>query len=144
MSISGIYSSGKHSRNLGHFASIVKMATADGKLGSEEEKLLHRFAKKLNISETEYDAVLSNPSEYPMIPPNAAERRLERLHDLFQIVFADNTIDENERQLIERYAIGLGYTEAQAHQLIERSVEIYSGGLSFDDYRYLVNRERQV
>lgn len=142
MSFSGLYNSGKHSRNLGHFSSIVQMATAKGNLSLEEEKLLIRFAKKLNVSESEYEKILKNPSDYPLIPPNSAERRLERMHDLFQIIFADNVIDDFERALIEKYAIGLGYSTEQAQKIIKRSIEIYSGGLSFDDYRYLVNKER--
>lgn len=142
MSFSGLYNRGKHSRNLGHFSSIVQMATAKGNLGLEEEKMLIRFAKKLNVNESEYEKILKNPSEYPLIPPNSAEKRLERMHDLFQIIFADNVIDEYERKLIEKYAIGLGYSTEQAQKLIRRSIEIYSGGLSFDDYRYLVNKER--
>lgn len=142
MALSQLYRSGEHSRNLGHFASIVHMATVKGKLGLEEEKLLKRFAEKMDISESEYDEVLKNPTAYPLNPPNSAERRLERLHDLFQIIFADNVIDDHERFLIEKYAIGLGYSSEQAKKLIRRSIEIYSGGLSFDDYRYLVNKEK--
>ena len=51
---------------------------------------------------------------------------------LFFIVFA---------YAIEKYAIGLGYSVEQAKDLIKRSIRIYTGGLSFDDYRYLLNRK---
>lgn len=142
MSFSGLFNSGEHSRNLGHFASIAHLTTIKGRLGLEEEKMLKRFAEKLDVSQTEYEQILKNPTEYPLNPPNSAERRLERMHDLFQIIFADNMIDDQERVLIEKYAIGLGYSSEQAQKLIRRSIEIYSGGLSFDDYRYLVNKER--
>lgn len=140
MSIS-FYSSGKYSRNLGHFASMVNMATLDGELSPEEETMLKRFAHRLDITETEYKEVLKNPKSFPLDPPNSAEERLERMHDLFQIIYADHKIDEEERRLIEKYAIGLGYSTEQAHKLIERSVEIYSKGFSFDDYRYLINKK---
>lgn len=140
MSISVSYSSGKHSRNLGHFASMANMALVDGVLGVEEEALLKRFAQRLNVTRDEYVEVLKNPKAYPLDPPNSAEKRLERMHDLFQIIFADKMIDEQERALIEKYAIGLGYATSQAQELIRRSVEIYSGGLSFEDYRYLMNK----
>ena len=61
--------------------------------------------------------------------------------DLFKIIFADNEIDDEERRLVERYAIGLGYTEALATKLIKRSIEIFNGGLDLDDYRYLLNKK---
>jgi len=140
MSFTDLFESGERSRNVGHFASIVNMATVNGKLGQVEEKLLKKFAVKLDIEEDEYERILKNPTIFPISPSNSAEKRLERLHDLFQIIFADNTIDDHERFLIEKYAIGLGYSAEQSKDLIDRSIKIYTEGLSFEDYRYLLNR----
>ena len=61
--------------------------------------------------------------------------------DDFEMIFADHEIDDHERFLIEKYAIGLGYTAEIAQDLIKRSIAIYSGGLSLEDYRYLLNRK---
>ena len=141
MSFTDLFESGEHSRNLGHFASIANMATISGQFSSEEEKMLKRFAHKLNVTEAEYESILKNPAKYPIIPPNSAERRLERIHDLFEMIFADNVIDDHERFLIEKYAIGLGYDAETAQHLIKRSIQIYSGGLDFEDYRYLLNKK---
>lgn len=141
MSFTDLFESGEHSRNVGHFASIANIASIDGAINAEEEKMLKRFARKLDIDETEYNAILKNPTKYPINPPNDAERRLERIHDLFEMIFADHDIDDHERFLIEKYAIGLGYTAEIAQDLIKRSIKIYSGGLSLEDYRYLLNRK---
>lgn len=141
MSFTDLFESGKHKRNMGHFASIANIASINGELNSEEEKMLRRFARKLDIDESQYEAVLKNPDKYPINPPNNADMRLERMHDLFEMIFADNEIDEQERGLIEKYAIGLGYTTELAAKLIKRSIEIYSGGLALEDYQYLLNRE---
>lgn len=141
MSFTDLFESGEHSRNLGHFASIANIASINGELNPEEEKMLKRFARKLDIEEAEYKEVLKNPDKYPINPPNDSEKRLERIHDLFEMIFADHEIDDHERFLIEKYAIGLGYTAEIAQDLIKRSVAIYSGGLSLEDYRYLLNRK---
>ncbi len=141
MSFTDLFESGEHSRNVGHFASIANIASINGELNAEEEKMLKRFARKLDINESEYLEILKNPKKYPINPPNSSERRLERMHDLFQIIFADHEIDDHERFLIEKYAIGLGYNAEMAQDLIKRSVKIYSGGLDFEDYRYLLNRK---
>jgi len=141
MSFIDLFESGEHSRNLGHFASLANIASVDGALAETEEKLLRRFARKLDIEEAEYAEVLKNPGKYPINPPNDADRRLERMHDLFQMIFADHDIDDEEHQLVERYAIGLGYTEELAKKLIKRSITIYQGGLDLEDYRYLLNRK---
>lgn len=142
MSFTDLFESGEHKRNLGHFASIANMAAIDGALNADEEAKLKRFARKLNINESEYLEVLENPSKYPINPPMSADIRLERMHDLFEMIFADHVIDEEEHNLIERYAIGLGYTEELATKLIKRSIDIYQGGLDMDDYRYLLNKKK--
>ncbi|AFL80654.1 hypothetical protein Aeqsu_1158 [Aequorivita sublithincola DSM 14238] len=141
MSFTDLFESGEHSRNIGHFASIANIASVKGVINPEEEKMLKRFARKLDIEETEYAEILKNPGKYPINPPNDAERRLERIHDLFEMVFADHEIDDHERFLIEKYAIGLGYDATTAQHLIKRSIEIYSGGLDLEDYRYLLNKK---
>jgi len=140
MSFTDLFENGAHKRNLGHFASMASMACADGKLKPEEEAKLKRLARKLNITESEYQEVLQNPTKYPINPPNSADRRLERMHDLFEMIFADNQIDPDEEVLLERYAIGLGYTEESASKLIKKSIAIYQGGFHLEDYKYLLNR----
>ena len=141
MSFTDLFESGEHKRNLGHFASIASIAAVDGKINDAEEKLLNRFAKRLNISEEEHKEIVKNPTKHPINPPNSADKRLERMLDLFKMIFADHDIDDEERNMLERYAIGLGYTEALAAKLIKRSVEIFNGGLDLEDYRYLLNKK---
>ena len=141
MSIINLFQSGEHSRNLGHFAALANIALSDGNIDSKENKLLKRFARKLDITDYEYEEVMKNPAQFPISPPNSAEKRLERFYDLFKMIFADDQIDDEERVLIEKYAIGLGYNEEQAKKLINRSIEIFQGGIDLDDYRYLLNKK---
>lgn len=141
MSFTDLFDSGEHRRNLGHFAAIANMATVDGELNAEEIKLLKRFAVKLDIDEQEYVDIVENAKRYPINPPNNSEKRLERLHDLFRMIFVDHTIDDHERFLIEKYAIGLGFSAEKAKSLIERSIQIFQGGVDFEDYVYLLNKK---
>ncbi|CAN5200811.1 TerB family tellurite resistance protein [soil metagenome] len=141
MSFSDLFGSGEHLRNLGHFAAIVNMAAVDGEINPREQKVLERFARKLDINEEEYTKVLDNPNAFPVSPPNSFERRLERLHDLFTVIFADHEIDEDEARLIKKYAIGLGFSYQTSEALIKRSIQIFSGNLDFEDYKYLIHRE---
>jgi uncharacterized tellurite resistance protein B-like protein len=140
MSFTDLFERGEHNRNLAHFASILKIASVDGVLNLEEERKLKRFARKLDVTDEEYVDVLKNPKKYHLSPPYSADKRLELMHDLFEMIFADNVIDGDELQLIEKYAIGLGYTQELATTLINRSIKIYSGGLDFEDYKYLLSR----
>lgn len=138
MAILDLYSSGEHRRNLAHFAAIATLAATDGAVNDKEKALLDRFAVKLDISEAEYKEVMKKSNKYPIDPPNNTERRLERLFDLFRIIYADHDIDSEERILIKKYAIGLGYSDAAADKVINRSIAIFSGKIDFDDYLYLL------
>ncbi|AVI50424.1 hypothetical protein C5O00_04290 [Pukyongia salina] len=141
MTFTELFESGEKSRKLSHFASIMRMALVNGELVDEEKRLLTRFAEKLDITPSELAKIEKDPSVYPMNPPNSAEERLAMMLDLFKIIFADNEIDDNEKELLKRYAIGLGYTEDLANKLIKRSIQIFEGGLDLEDYRYLLNRK---
>lgn len=140
MSFVDLYSSGEHRRNLAHFAAIASLAAVDGEVSKEEKLLLDRFADKLNISPEEYKTVMKKENKYPIDPPISSEHRLERLFDLFQIIFADHEIDEQELSLVKKYAIGLGFNNESADKVIKRSIAIFKGRIDFEDYRYLVQR----
>ena len=141
MSFSDLFGTGEHLRNLGHFAAIVNLAAADGDINEYEETQLKRFAKKLDIGEEEYIKVLKNPKAFPINPTNSVEGRLERLYDLFTIIYSDHAIEEAEEELLRKYAIGLGFSEDVSEDIIKRSMQIF-GGMSFEDYRYLLNRQK--
>lgn len=102
--------------------------------------MLDRFATKLDITESEYKEVMKKENKYPIVPPHDSEKRLERLYDLFRIVFSDHFIDEEEMVFLKKYAIGLGYSDEQADAIIKKSVAIFSGRIDFDDYVYLLQR----
>ncbi|MDO6516482.1 TerB family tellurite resistance protein [Zobellia uliginosa] len=138
MAIADLYTSSEHRRNLAHFAALATLANVDGEISSEEKSMLDRFASKLDITEAEYKEVMKSENKYPIDPPHNSERRLERLYDLFRIIFSDHHIDEEEMFLLKKYAIGLGFSGEQADKVIERSVAIFSGKIEFDDYLYLV------
>ena len=138
MSFADLYTSGEHRRNLAHFAALATLASIDGEISTEEKILLDRFATKLDITKLEYEEVLRKENKYPIDSTPDSEKRLERLYDLFKIVYSDHKIDGEERILIKKYAIGLGFTEEKADKVIERSIAIFGGKIDFDDYLYLV------
>lgn len=142
MSFSDLFGTGEHLRNLGHFAAIVNLAAADGEINKKEEAQLRRFANKLDIQEEEYEKVLQNPTAFPIHPNNSVEGRLERLHDLFKIIYADKYIEEEEEELLKKYAIGLGFSPKVSEGIIKRSIQIFSGQISFEDYVYLLNKNK--
>jgi len=140
MSILQAFEYGKQHSNIAHFASLARMAAIDGKINDEEKALLNKLAEKLDIGEQIRVQVLKDPSKFPLDPINSREERLERLHDLFRMIFADHAIDADEANLIQKYAIGLGCSPKKAHEVIHQSIKIFSGNIDLEDYLFLMNR----
>jgi len=140
MSFYELFKKGHQTRNKAHFASIASMALADGKIADEEQELLQSLATKLGVNKVDVESILKNPEQYPLMPSNSAEERLERIHDLFDMIFSDHEISVKELVLIKRYAIGLGYNPIDANELIKNSIEIYTGEITFDEYKYMINK----
>ncbi|TLF45323.1 tellurite resistance TerB family protein [Maribacter aurantiacus] len=140
MAIADLYTSGEHRRNLAHFAALATLASVDGEVSTEEKLLLDRFATKLDITQSEYKEVLKKENKYPIEAPLDSEKRLERLYDLFRIIYSDHEMDPEEKILVKKYAIGLGFNGEKADKVIERSVPIFGGKLDFEDYLYLVKK----
>jgi uncharacterized tellurite resistance protein B-like protein len=138
MSFIDLYGNSEHRKNVAHFAAIATLAATDGDINVEEMELLNRFAVKLDITEQEYKEVMKKSNKYPIDPPFSSEKRLERLFDLFKIIFVDHGIDDEERVLIKKYAIGLGFSNESADKVIQKSIAIFSGRIDFEDYLYLL------
>ena len=138
MSIVDLYESSKHRNNVAHFSAIVNIAMVDGDLNKDEEVLVNRFARKLDITEAEYTEIIKNSKKYPVVPQPRSDDRLERLLDLFKIIYADHQIDEAERKLILKYAIQLGFSQDTAEEIIVKTVKVFSGKIDLDQYKSML------
>tara|TARA_B100000497_G_scaffold9624_1_gene10542 strand:- start:28 stop:462 length:435 start_codon:yes stop_codon:yes gene_type:complete len=138
MSFYELFKKGHQTRNKAHFASIASIAMTDGKISEDEQNLLQTLAIKLGVNKSDMATILKNPAQYPIVPSNSADERLERMYDLFDMIFSDQKIDAKELVLIKKYAIGLGYNSSSANELIQDSIEIYTGKISYNEYKYLI------
>ncbi|MEJ2163692.1 MAG: TerB family tellurite resistance protein [Robiginitalea sp.] len=140
MPIIDLYKHSESQKNLAHFAAMASLAAVDGEINPEEKQILDRFAETLGITEAEYKEVMKKENKYPIDTPLSIEERLERLHDFFRIIFSDHEIESEQREMVERYAVGLGFPPSKASQVVDRSIVIFSGNISFEDYQTLMKR----
>ena len=124
MTLSEVYTSGIQKQNRGHFANIVKIAKADNKVTQEEQALLFRIAKNLNLSATNYSKILENPYKFPINPPVNLEDRITRLFGLATMVLADGDVAKEEIKLMQKIAIGLGFSSRKIEKICERAIEL--------------------
>ena len=141
MPILDLYENGGHRKDLAHFATLASLAAVDGELNPQEKAVLDKFAFRLNITEAEYKEIMKKENKYPIETPHSSEKRFKRLFEFFQIIFSDHIIDDEERAMVEKYAIGLGFPTKTTDNIIEKSIAIFTGKIAFEDYQYLMEKE---
>lgn len=144
MAISDLYSSGKHKQELGHFASIVKLAEDDGVITEGEQELLDRAARRLHINETEYKAILKNPEKYPINPPVSYDNRIERLYRLAKMVLADGKVDLHEMQVLRKIAVGLHFSEDNAEKVCDEAIHLIMNDNDLDDFTTAIKKVNSI
>lgn len=140
MSIADLYSQGEHMQNVEHFASLVCLAKIDNEINEQEDIVLHRLAEKLDITEEEYSRITSNPSSFTNYPLNTQTERLEKLYELFRIIFSDHSMDCKELEFLKKYTLSLGFTSDFSSKIINKSIKLFNGELSIEDYLYLIQK----
>ncbi|MCK8523778.1 TerB family tellurite resistance protein [Aquimarina sp. D1M17] len=132
MSISDLFDSGFQKRNQDHFAAIVRVAMSDGVITDEERAFLDRLARNLDISESDYKAIVKDYSSHPINPPVDYDRRLERLFDLARMVYADNIKGDDQVILLEKLSIGLGFNPDNAKYVVDKALRLVDNGADGD------------
>lgn len=144
MSISDLYSSGKHKQEIGHFASVVKIAKTDGIIEAGEQKLLDRAARRLNIDETEYAEILKNPEKFPVNPPASYDERIERLYRLTKMVFADEHVDKEQVTLMKRTAVALQFPTDSVEKICDEAIHLVMNNNDLDDFTTAIKKVNAI
>lgn len=134
MDFSQLYTPGFKNRNKAHFAAIVNLALADDRISDEEKAFIDRLAIYLEIETNEVAEIMKAPKKHKGAPPVDKNTRLERLYDLSRMVFADNIADENEKKLLNKLVIGLGFEANSSQKIVEKALDMVSKGVDVDDF----------
>jgi uncharacterized tellurite resistance protein B-like protein len=135
MSIKDLFDSGFRKRNQDHFAAIVRVAMSDGVISDEEKAFLDRLANNLDISDSDYSEILEDYASHPINPPITYDNRLERLYDLARMVFVDHHIGDKQEILLEKLAIGLGFTPSNAGYVVDKALTLVEEGVDLDNFK---------
>jgi uncharacterized tellurite resistance protein B-like protein len=135
MSFSDLFNSGFTTRNQDHFASIVRVAFSDNIISQEEKCFLDRLAQNLDISKETYLKILKNYKSHPINPPISQDSRIERLHDLARMVYADDIKDAHEVTILRKIVIGLGFKAESVAKVVSTSLNLVSKKVEFDTFK---------
>ncbi|MGA9638051.1 TerB family tellurite resistance protein [Flavobacterium sp.] len=136
MSFSDLFDSEFKQRNKGHFSAIVRVALADGVVAPEEKNFLDKLATKLEISASEYEEILDNPTKYPINPPYLYTQRLERLYDLARMVHVDHHLGDKQEMMLKKIGVGLGFTPSNINYIITKALSLVDKKVDYDTFAY--------
>ncbi len=144
MSISDLYATGLHLQNIGHFATIVRLALLDDKIDKKELELLKRLSNRLDITKIEYSSILKNPTIYPVNPPVNQEDRLSRFYDLTKMLFLDKNPTIDKTSMMHRIAIGLGFPVENVREIVKEAVKFFLKEPELDDFKRVVKKVNTI
>lgn len=144
MSISDLYTSGKHKQEIGHFASIVKIAKVDGLITEGEKALLIKAGKNLNITLEEFSIILNNPEKFPINPPINYEERIERLYRLTKMLLVDGEAHLKEMKLFQKIAVGLNFSNDNAEKVCDEAIHLVLNNNDLDNFTAAIKEVNKV
>ncbi|MGJ8684957.1 MAG: TerB family tellurite resistance protein [Nonlabens sp.] len=134
-------SSKEHSKRFAHFSSLVYMAQSDGVIDENEKAFLKPIAVKLGITEEEYNQLIQEPKKYPVEKTSDINKRLRRLFEMFQVIYANGIQDDLQRGIVYEYALELGFSKQYAEKVVDKSISLFSGQFTFHDYHSVISKE---
>ena len=143
MSFSDLFESGFKKRNEDHFAAIVRVAMSDGIINEEEKAFLDRLATQLDITESEYKAILKDYKSHPINAPHSYDERLERLYDLVRMVWADHIEGPNQVGLLEKLCIGLGFNPDNVKYIADKALTLAHYEVELDEFTQKMKKMNQ-
>ncbi len=133
MAYSDLFDSGFKDRNKGHFASIVRVALANGHFSPEEKAFLDELANRLEISVEEYKNILADPEKYPVNPPYLEIHRIERLYDLARMVYVNHVLGPKQKEILKKFAVALGFSQ-DIDYLVDKALSLLVLNVDIDTF----------
>lgn len=106
----------------------------DGVITDDERQFLDRLAKRLDISESSYKAILKDYNSHPINPPTSYDRRLERLYDLVRMVYVDDITDPEQHKLLQKIGVGLGFSAKNVKYIVDKAMALVEDEVDLDTF----------
>lgn len=115
-----------------HFLNLYHMALSDDEFSPLELKMLYNFAQERGIDSHHLDQILHSDSTMTICQPETLNEKIEYLHDLTQMIWADEKVDHNERSALEKYIKLLGFMDENVSALADYFLDAVKNGQTKD------------
>lgn len=104
------------------FLRLYQIAVSDGEFDPIEWKMLYQFGEERNIPKEELDKILLTTTG-KLVTPESTEEKIEYLYDFARMAWADGEVTEDERTIIQKFAVSFGFLEENVVELTEYLLE---------------------
>ena len=119
---------------LDHFSNLIILSLADDTISHEEQNFLDLYAKRLGLTDFEYQNVLLYPDKYQLNRAVNLEQRIEKLYNLTRVIYADHEIIRDEVVWLRRILINLGCSENDIDMVIEKAIHLIINNYNHDEF----------
>lgn len=102
------------------FLDLYCMVMADGIVHPKEMETLYRIGlKNYGLTENEINESIKSAGVSTSIIPELPEERIAVLYEMALIAWADDELEESERNMLRRYALLYGVNEEKVDELVD-------------------------
>jgi len=98
----------------------------------------------LDITKSEFKAIIKNPTKYPINSPFSYEERLEHLYDLTKMMFLDKNPTIDKTSLMDRIAVGLGFPVENARAIVKEAVKFFLKEPDIEDFKKVIKKVNPI
>jgi uncharacterized tellurite resistance protein B-like protein len=79
-----------------YLRNLIQLASADGHLDESEEKVLYEIGRQRHLKDWQIAELLTDRTQVDVFIPDSFLNKMNLLHDLMMIIYADGIVDDKE------------------------------------------------
>lgn len=101
-----------------YLRNLIQLASADGHLDESEEKVLYEIGRQRHLKDWQIAELLSDKTHVEVFIPDSFLNKMNLLHDLMMIIYADGVVDEKEIAYIKHILSAFNLSHNVADELL--------------------------
>lgn len=127
--------------NKAFFLSLYGMVVADGLISAKELETVYNLGRTVyGLTEEEINKYIVS-ADVSYVMPETFEEKIRVLYQLTMVAWADNKIDDSERDLLKRHCIMYQFQEENVDSIIDFLVERVKNGVKFENILSEINNQ---
>lgn len=114
-----------------HLIDLYRLALVDEDFDMREVFLLTELCKKYNVNLNEISIKLTS-TEHEVLIPESVEERIKYLYELTQMAWADNIIQDCERDMLRNYALRYDFLEENVDRIVDYLIDSVRDGKTLE------------